>query len=445
MNSLQSITTKKYIELDSTYRNRIDYPLQARFKLNIGHSGNGLNNARDPITEGTSEWVWNGMGTFNNTLVGTSEALQYNPAVNAIKPRRGYFVRDVPTNQTSLIESSFSPGVPSNGTIILETPFGDAWVNNSNATFFVNEDSTHVYFPFPEEKQDNAFKGWYLTQIETNDFNSSVITNYNQQFSMMTLDSALPSFVNTGTFQLSKGPIVMAGFNPPAGTWTGNQVQLSTNASTDDDAYNGMIIKFISRQNVSGSPPSQGVIFPTYYTFITDYDGATQTATLKDPVPNYTSTVRAYSISKFKKDISSFMNVSNSCENKRRLYRITCDDLILPNVPLKSGGRPVYYPFVYVVLYNNSSSTNSLINSNNPNSQNVVFRCPIEDTDNPTVATFLKLKSEQVQTFKLNIYEDILFEVYLPDGTLFQTINSDTISPIPPNPNLQISASFSLE
>ena len=449
MNSLQTVNVKKYIEIDSTYRNRLVYPLQSQFKVNVGNSGQtiGLDNARDPITEGTSEWTWNGMGTFSNLLRGTPEALQLNPISSPIIPKRGYFVEDVPTGQTALIDSVFVPGVPFFATIVLETPFGDAWVNNSSVSFSVNEDSTHVYFPFPENQQDNAFKGWYLTQIEANDFNSSIVTNYNQKFSMLTLDTALPAFVNTGTFEISKGPVVMAGYNPAAGTWSGNQAQLSTNASTVDDAYNGMIIKFIRRENITGNPPSQGVIFPTYYTVITDYDGATQTATLRDPVPNYGSTVRAYSISTFTQDISSFLNISNSYENRRRLYRVSCNNLILPNVPLakENGGRPAFYPYVYVVLSNTAIGTFSLIMSNNPNSQRAVFRCPIGDTDNPTIATFLKVRSEQIQTFEFNIYEDIIFEVYLPDGTLFQTMNLDTISPIPPNPNLQISAVFSFE
>ena len=448
MNTLQTVNVKKYIEIDSTYRNRNVYPLQSQFKINVGNSGQeiGLNNAKDPITEGTSEWTWNGIGPISVTgLDGVPNAVTFTN-LSSLLPKRGYFLRDDTTNELALVESMILP-LPSHDTALLETPFSDAWTSGGNGDFVVFEDSTHVYFPFPEDQQDNAFNGWYLTQMDATGFNSSRIIGYSQKYSIMTLETALPSFSDTGTFELSKAPVIDAAYNPVAGVWSGNQAELGPNASSDDDFYNGMIIKFINRGNVSGAPPDQGVIFPTYYTVIEDYDGATRVATLRDPVPNYAAARRAYSISQYTEDVYSFLNVSSSYENRRRLYRVSCNNLILPNVPLakENGGRPAFYPYVYVTLSNTSIGTFSLISSNNPNSQRAVFRCPIGDTDNPTTATFIKVRSEQIQTFEFNIYEDIKFEVYLPDGTLFQTSNLDTISPIPPNPNLQISAVFSFE
>ena len=259
---------------------------------------------------------------------------------------------------------------------------------------------------------------------------------------MMTVSAGLTSNARNDIFNLSKEPIVIGGVAPFAGTWTGRTAELPATASAVDDIYNGRIIKFIDI-----SSGVNGQIMPTYYTVIEDYNGTTKVATLRDPVPNYTAGFRGFTISDFTEDAASFLNVGNSYENKRALYRVSCNNLILPNqiVDSPKGGRIAFYPYVYVVLSNTSIGTSSLMNSNNPNSNSAVFRCPIGDTDNPETATFIKVRSDQIQTFEFNIYEDIKFEVYLPDGTLFRTLLLDTISPIPPNPNYQISAAFSFE
>jgi hypothetical protein len=49
----------------------------------------------------------------------------------------------------------------------------------------------------------------------------------------------------------------------------------------------------------------------------------------------------------------------------------------------------------------------------------------------------------QIVKFKPN--DNLRFSVYLPDGTPFQTLLPDTLSPYPPYPSLQVHAVFSLQ
>lgn len=48
------------------------------------------------------------------------------------------------------------------------------------------------------------------------------------------------------------------------------------------------------------------------------------------------------------------------------------------------------------------------------------------------------------QTVKFKPNDSLRFSVYLPDGRLFQTIQTDYLSPYPPNIRLQIEAIFSI-
>jgi hypothetical protein len=424
-----------YIEIDSTYRNRFQYPLQSQFKVNVTPQLD----VKDAVTEGTSEYVWSGIGTIELTSIdGVTSAVSWNPSIlgDLRLPGRGYFLQDDGSGELALVDDLVSTEL--NTTAVLETPFGDTWNTGGTGRFLTFEDSSHVYFPFAD-RQNNSFNGWYLTQIQSTNFESQIVSSFSERFRIMTLESPLTIFSNTGTFQLSKEPIVDAGITPLAGVWVGNTAELNTSASSVDDFYNGMFIKFIDLSSTSGD------IHPTYYTVIQDYDGTTKIATLRDPVPGYVAGSRGYSISELSKDAASYLRVGSSYENKRQIYNISLNNLILPNQILESGGRPAFYPYVYVSISNTSLGTLSLINSNNPNSQRVVFRCPIGDTDNPDIATFIKLRSEQIQTLEFNIYEDIIFEVFLSNGKLFKTLILDTISPIPPNPNFQISAMFKID
>lgn len=131
-------------------------------------------------------------------------------------------------------------------------------------------------------------------------------------------------------------------------------------------------------------------------------------------------------------------------------YKISLINLSLPNKLLKSskGGYITEYPFVYVRFSNSDikKAGSFLSNNKNINTLNINFKVLIDNTVDDQITKFVVLKAgdmKQIQTIILDA--DIHFAVYLPDGSLFQTIESDRESPWKPTDDLQISALFSME
>lgn len=133
-------------------------------------------------------------------------------------------------------------------------------------------------------------------------------------------------------------------------------------------------------------------------------------------------------------------------------YEIELLNLILPNTVLNSGrgGRPIFYPYMYVELQQVSSSSGGaqrgVINSNNPFASKMMFRAVLDDTTQPVVSPFIKIDGDgmnHVLKFKPN--DSFKFAVYCPNGDLFLTVATDTSSPTEPNPLVQISACFAFK
>lgn len=138
--------------------------------------------------------------------------------------------------------------------------------------------------------------------------------------------------------------------------------------------------------------------------------------------------------------------VSNS---QATACEITLNTLILPNTELVNGGKIWSFPYVYVELENvstSSSGNRNIIYSNNPNSYKAVFKVPLQNISNPEQYEFLNLNGsgvKQVITFKLNA--DVKITIRLPNGTVFQTQTVDFSNGRYPNPLIQISALFGIE
>jgi hypothetical protein len=113
-----------------------------------------------------------------------------------------------------------------------------------------------------------------------------------------------------------------------------------------------------------------------------------------------------------------------------------------------TGSRISFYPYVYVEFSNATSPTGAsreLIYSNNPNSSKALFIAPVTQTVQPLLSTFMMIGSNgmsQIVKFKPN--DNLRFSVYLPDGSLFETIENDVLSPYPSLARVQIDAVFSI-
>lgn len=134
--------------------------------------------------------------------------------------------------------------------------------------------------------------------------------------------------------------------------------------------------------------------------------------------------------------------------NEAVCYEISLLSLTLPNQSLLSGSRISFYPYVYVEFSNATSPTGAsreLIYSNNPNSAKALFIAPIAQNVQPLLSTFMMVGSNgmsQIVKFKPN--DNLRFSVYLPDGTLFRTLENDVLSPYPSLGRVQIDAVFSI-
>jgi hypothetical protein len=158
-----------------------------------------------------------------------------------------------------------------------------------------------------------------------------------------------------------------------------------------------------------------------------------------------------YDILPFSEDNVNGLTYTGSTvsQNQAVCYEIGLHILILPNVPLKTGTRIAFYPYVFVEFRNVSdpnSGGRNFIYSNNPNCNRALFVAAVTDTVNLESSSFLKLYSGgMTQTIKFKPNDNFYFSVYLPDGSPFDPVESDSLSPQPPKRELQLSAIFSIK
>lgn len=132
--------------------------------------------------------------------------------------------------------------------------------------------------------------------------------------------------------------------------------------------------------------------------------------------------------------------------NQNVCYEMSIINLTLPNKELLTGSSIAFYPFVYVEIENATSiskAPNTII-SNNPPSSKALFTVPIPQVNNPEVQKFVTLTESDTQIVKFKPNDSIKFSVYLPNGSPFQTLLPDILSPYAPDSSLQIQAVFNL-
>jgi hypothetical protein len=135
--------------------------------------------------------------------------------------------------------------------------------------------------------------------------------------------------------------------------------------------------------------------------------------------------------------VRSYLNSSNTELDERAI------------IDVANGGTIDQYPFFYILLYSDVHRDNiqSLI-SNNPSSNYAVFRVPVSSGDTPgpkkimSQTTFTRCDMCPVIKFLPN--DTFHMSIMLPNGELLSFRQKDTVSPMEPNYKLQISAVFEL-
>ena len=348
-------------------------------------------------------------------------------------------LEDTTTSEQSIITSynTFTRQVQ------LNPSFSVDWTNGDNFGFVNLTSGTNIFF-----SGGPSSEGTYVGQLLYNTDQDEYRTILEYKDNILTVDSAFTGTPAAANYQIQSQRhittnTVGGGGTIASGAVTSISVTLNAADSAVDDFYNGRFIRLIENTN---RPP----VGPDVTGLITDYNGTTKVATVTCVwiYPHFnTAAALRYYIFPFTKDNYSFLNYVGFEANERALYRISLNSLVLPNVTLDNpnGGSIAFYPYVYVVFSNKSIGTSSLINSNNPNSSRAVFRVPINDVPSPELSSFVRLEGRMVNVFEFNPWEDLKFEVYLSDGTLFKTVSQDRPPPGLPNPTIQISCNIALE
>lgn len=448
----------RYLEIDSTYRNRTQYPNQASFDLLISQSVSGsAREAKDPISLASPIVVYQSstIGSIvsttapvGNTNSSDSFIVRFNASLNASKESNYYRgiqaqinagatdmgrvtilswdylnTKNTPPLQdcfritfTPDINATLIPSI-TNFALISSTSYAQGLVFIPKGVFSTQEYKN--YYIYNETRKQSALILAYdgSNALASVDANATVVAWASAD--VINLRQELPQ--DTGA--------VLAGS-------TSSLINLAVTANPTTDSLTGSFLRFTSgalnnqtRRIIaySGSVLFQATVNPSFSTA----PGAGDT----------------YEILAFTRDIYSPFTYSGSFIQQDYCYEVQLVNLLLPNVALQDGGLMASYPYFYVEFRNISSGGMGfhITSSNNPNGLRSMFRIPVSDVASSTQKSFLTLdKCYMAQTVRINPYGNFKFAIYLPNGEVLQTSLTDTSSPLPPDKYLQISAVFAL-
>ena len=139
---------------------------------------------------------------------------------------------------------------------------------------------------------------------------------------------------------------------------------------------------------------------------------------------------------------------SNSFNTRASTYNLTLKTLTIPNrmINIANGGTLDSYPFIYVTLLNEGNGNNiKTLLSNNNNSILAVFKVQVDKELYGKPTYFFTLKNiSGPQRLNFRPDQDIRFRLSLPDGSIITNSMNDYLSPLAPNPLLQVNGTFSI-
>jgi len=477
----------RYLEIDSSYRNREMYPEPGDFVIPISQSSTkNILQSNNSISSSAPQLIWNPDDYVNN---GSSGSTYPNPSNNL-----SHFIVKYPINTMikttdyyngTNIQVATSTGMSTNYPNITSWDFLSSDGTNDYFIINLNEKLTPNSSPavFDLETTVRSVKFHQLTDmlalaifipngvpgdnyytdyiIYNQDINAwSPIISYNAKTRIAGLDI---SYGNLFLWNTSHTLVLRKDYPKETGTLASiinpTNVEFPPTSSNIPGKYDGSFIRFTSPLNKNKIfkisnyvgvyiPPPPPPPPPVDYTATLKYISGSEDGT---NVLNTSDLVRTYEILEYTRDNEVPFVYTGSTVSQQEMvcYEIELVDLVLPNLVLVNGGRSAFYPFVYVELQNVSASGAGLTNiiySNNPNSTRKLFRCPIDDLQSNLISPFIKIDSDGTrQTIKFKPNDNLHFAVYLPNGKLFKTLIQDTFSPDYPNPFVQISALFSIK
>lgn len=440
--------TTKYLEIDSTYRDRSLWPLQANFQVLLSQtSAADAASATDPVAEATPLVAWQSnrfqMNSFNSpSISGTVISTGYGATNNSF-----VVVFSAPAGQLQTLNNYYAHSVLTAPGNVESRVVSYQYLGNNEAqvtlaspvslppgtTISMTDptDLSVLKLFVPGSPALNNFYAGKILYDET--INAGVsITNYDAVTGTISVASPIPGWSLMDSFDIrSQLP-----------TLTGNVVG-GSNSSTvglGPNPLTNLVGSFVRLEPTYPSSNPNGEIRR-----IISYDPTTFMATVFSPFTSIVPPSSKYEILTFSRNNPNPFIFTGTRQEEFIIYSVKLLNLVLPNLTLATGygGTVKNYPYVYVQLTPLNLANDFNISSNNPNSVAMLFRATKRhDHDDESFVQFSGNGMIQKQKFKTET--NFHFSIHLPNGQLFQTIITDTTSPSIPNPLIQISAMFEI-
>lgn len=482
----------KYIDLNSTYRNRTIDPIPSSFTINISQTGlNNRYSAVDPVTDAyplipfilsDEDQTVNIEGPPNN--IGNSSVQTLIVSIDSASENifnENYFKGAVLYTDAGMVSrilewkylytnlnlSYFQVSIDPNCPVGLITTATTAYIGNTLSRIDPANSIQYIFIP-ESDNIPNIYENYYILNITNQEY--TTLNAYDKDTHLIQCsNNDVSTWLNTDVLVLRKSlPLIAPSGNyyftvgaGPASQYYAYSISDGATAFVLGPEYINSFINYYVT----------GITDPTKFDNIVKIIGVyinitTKSGTYQIPVFNGTE-IRQYNdeivlsvmptdivivnspipigynaeILRFTRDnYCPFVYTGSlTSQNESVAYELTLTSLTLPNSILVNGGRIAYYPYVYVeVDFINSTNLNSIY-SNNPNTQRVTFKVPITDLNHPRTTPFIKLDSKMVQTLSCKPNTDIGIKIKLPNGSIFTTVEKDYSFGREPNDMLQIS------
>lgn len=410
----------KYLELDSTYRNRQQWPLQSSFEADTLRTNLEL----DPISDAApiASWAGNTVATVATVVSSTISTLTVT-APNLAYTENYYANAPVLPLGTSIATYRY---LGSNQALLT---FNQPFVPLITGASVSIVDSTNLSLNRVFVPGSQPISNYYVGRLlydETVELYSTIIA-YDAGTGCVTVAAAIPGW-NVGD-----------GFCirtlPPLDTATvgvGSSPGAIANVSLGEK---GLFIRLV--------PDYSTTTLLGEINRIVHVDPATQLATVHPPFSSVAPGSR-YELLPFTTIGYNQLSYSGTSQHELVNSTVKLLSLLVPNrlLVVGYGATPKDYPYLYVRLTPGNTTTLNVNCSNNPNAKLALFRATAVVDPNPT-SLFTRYTGDGAQALvRFRVDSSFTFQVTLPNGQLLRYHETDTASPLRPNPLLQISASF---
>ncbi len=397
-------TVYDHIEIDSTYRNRTEYPLASEFIVPYTNASPGINafNSIDPISlafpysAGTYASIINAQAIqFTGSRVSTVDNFYVNSYLNTVTGTT-YTTTGALFNDFSLIIGYTG----STQTAILQTPFYTTPLTNQE--FLIRKQRSM----FSGQVQDSLISTSTTTAISLSSGASSYSDAYKGNYLYFTTG------LNKGSYGLIydyRGNTGASLADYPVGPTGGKVAYINQIMTLDPTTLN-----YVKASELSYTPSAGDFI---------DIDG-------------------------WSYDNWAPLRYSGSRTiNQSICYAMIMTDITIPTITLSvgNGGTIFDYPYVFVHFYNYPNPNNIVIYGNSIRGASATFKVPIDGTSKTPNFVVISSKGEtSPQTLKFCLSQNVFFRVTLPNGENLQFVQPDFPPPYQPNGFTQISATFAL-